>query len=49
MNTKGFILFVLYTRFLLAYLDAIQKRVENALRKNFVPNNPLLEGWYTVN
>ena len=25
-------------------LDAIQKEVQNALRKNFVPNNPLMEG-----
>ena len=29
---------------LLPCLDAIQNEVQNALRKNFVPNNPLLEG-----
>jgi hypothetical protein len=37
----------LYTSILLACLDAIQKEVQNALRKNFVPNNPLVEGWYS--
>ena len=30
------------------FSDSIQKEVENALRKNFIPDNPLLEGkhWY---